>query len=273
MMSPNSLFARGRYTPDWIKDFYDQTAIWWGADADIPAEDRQRAMAINRLGGPGPKRVLELGAGAGNTAAATADLGHQVVAVELSPRRAAQARTLAGLPRKGLLSVIEGDFYAVELEGRFDVVCYWDGFGVGTDAGHRLLLRRIAGEWLAAGGCALIEVASTAWAARNAGLEERLDPLEGVPGSVAMLRRFHFDVLHSRWIDEWQPVEHPEHTLAQTIRCYTPADFLLLLEGSGLALKRLEVDGQALDFTGDQISTGGPLAEAYSFLVQLIAAP
>ncbi|MFN5457566.1 MAG: hypothetical protein ACK5BX_41150, partial [Bradyrhizobium sp.] len=34
--------------------------------------------------------------------------------------------------------------YTIELAGRFDVVCYWDGFGIGSDADHRRLLRRIA---------------------------------------------------------------------------------------------------------------------------------
>jgi SAM-dependent methyltransferase len=271
-MPLHSLLEQGRYTPDWVQDFYDQTAIWWGADSDTPAEDQARAAAIHRLGGPGSKRVLELGAGHGHTAAATARLGHHVTAVELSPRRAAQARALAETLPAAALSVLEGDFYSLAVPGRFDVVCYWDGFGVGTDADQRRLLRRIAEEWLAEGGCALIDVASTAWAARHAGEQQRLGALEGVPGSVEMLRRYHFDVLHSRWIDEWQPAAHPEHALAQTIRGYTPADFALLLEGSGLALARLEVEGQALDFASPQIATGGPLAGAYSFLAQLVAA-
>jgi SAM-dependent methyltransferase len=255
---------------DWVKDFYDQTGIWWGAESDDPAEDEARADRIERLCGPGTHRVLELGAGAGRTAAAIAARSHAVTAVELSPLRVQQARELLRQPRPGTLDILEADFYTVELEGRFDVVCYWDGFGIGSDADHRRLLKRMAGCWLAPGGSVLIDVASTLWAARHAGLAERLAPLKGVPSSVEMIRRFHFDPMHCRWIDEWQPVANPEKALAQTIRCYTPADFLLLLEGTGLALKRLEVEGQALDFTSEAIVTSGPLVDAYSYLVQLI---
>ena len=268
-MKTKSLFQQGVYSLDWVQAFYDQTGIWWGPGSEAPEEDLARAESIRRLCGPGPKRVLELGAGAGHTAAAMAGRGHNVVAVELSPVRARQAQELALVPRAGTFAVLEADFNTVELPGRFDVVCYWDGFGIGSDADHRRLLERIAGCWLAPGGSVLMDVASTLWAARNAGTEQRLPPLPGVPDSVEMLRRFHFDPLHCRWIDEWQPVAKPEKTLAQTVRCYTPTDFLLLLEGTGLSLHRIEVNGQALDFQGGRITTSGPLMEAYSYLVQL----
>ena len=268
-MTPISLLKGGKYSSDWIRGFYDQASIWWGAESENPAEDLARAARVARLAGAGPKRILELGAGAGCTAAAMADQGHAVVAIELSPLRAMQARALMAASRPGSLTVVEGDFYQIELPGRFDVICCWDGFGVGSDTDHRRLLRRIAQDWLTPGGCALIDVASTAWAARHAGEEETLAPLPGVPGSVEMRRRWHFDTLHSRWIDEWQPKAAPEDALAQTVRCYTPADFLLLLEGTGLVLKRVEINGQPLDFAGDQIVTSEPLLETYSYLVQL----
>ena len=272
-MSPKSLFHLGRYTLEWVKDFYDQAGVWWGAESEVPAEDLARAETIARLCGPGPKRVLELGAGSGNTAAAMADCGHAVTALELSPVRAAQARRLLAASRPGSLEILEADFYTVQLAGPFDVVCYWDGFGIGSDADHRRLFRRVAGEWLAPRGSFLLDVANPAWAVQHAGLEERLKPLVGVPGSVEMIRRSHFDPLRCRWIDEWQPAAHPEHTLAQTVRCYTPADFCLLLEGTGLALQRVEVAGQPLDFAcapqaGAEIATAGPLLQAYSYLAQ-----
>jgi SAM-dependent methyltransferase len=271
-MKTVSLFQMGTYSVDWVRDFYDQAGIWWGPDTDEPAEDKARAEIVERLCGAGTKRILELGAGAGRTAAAMADAGHTVVAVELSPIRAQQARDLLNVVRKGSLTVLEADFYTVELEGRFDVVCYWDGFGIGSDADHRRLLQRIARDWLAPDGCVLMDVANPVWAVRTAGSEQLLSPLEGVPGSVEMMRRSHFDPLHCRWIDEWQPTAEPGQALAQTVRCYTPVDFLLLLEGTGLALGRIEVDGQVLDVEPDEITTSGLLMEAYSYLVQLIAA-
>jgi SAM-dependent methyltransferase len=270
-MRHRSLLEKGKYSPDWIRGFYDQTSIWWGPDSEIPEEDQARAQTIKRLCGPGAKRVLELGCGAGHTAAATAALGHRVVAVDLSPSRIRQAVTNFPADQHPGLTFIEGDFYEVQPDGKFDVVSYWDGFGVQTDADHQRLFRRAAEAWLVPGGSFLVEVANTAWAVRHAGEEMRLDPLPGVAGSVEMLRRWYFDGLHGRWIDEWVPVQHPEMALAQTIRCYTPADFKLLVAGTGLVVHYMEINGQMIDTTTDKINLDPALLEAYSYLVQLVA--
>lgn len=262
-----SLFQHGRYTLDWVYDFYDQTGVWWGpnADYDIYAG---RVEIVRRLRGPGPWRILDLGAGPGGTAAALADAGHDVVAVEFSPTRAAFAHELARVPRPGALTVVEADFYTVELDGRFDLVTYWDGFGIGADADQRRILRRIAG-WLAPQGAALLDVFSPFRPAHDAGTEERLAPLPGVPGSVEMIRRCHFDAVQCRWTDEWIPTAAPERALAQTIRCYSPADLLLLLEGTGLVARCMEVEGEPFDFDPATISSENRLATDWSYLVML----
>lgn len=266
-MKPVSLLRHGKYSLDWVKDFYTQSDIWWGPDA---GQDYYpgRVQAIERLCGPGMKHILELGAGSGAVAAEMARLGHSVVALELTSA-IHLAQELNQENWKGSLTALEADFYTVELNGRFDVICYWDGFGLGSDGDQRRLIKRIAREWLAAGGSALIDVFNPVRFARHAEEEEILPPLKGVPGSVEMLHKCHFDPLHCRWIDEWQPAAHPTQALAQTVRCYTPADFELLLQDTGLALKRIEVDGLAIDLDADQITTSGPLMEAYSYLVVL----
>ena len=97
--------------------------------------------------------------------------------------------------------------------------------------------------------------------ARDAGTEERLRPLPGVPGSVEMRERCHFDPVHCRWIDEWVPTAAPEQALAQTLRCYSPADLLLLLEGTGLAVHHLEVEDERVRCRTGQSAAGEP-AEA-----------
>ena len=269
-MKPVSLFRSGRYSTDWIKDFYTQAGIWWGAEPhDDPGDHRTRAAAVERLRGPGRWRVLDLGAGSGFTAAAMADAGHEVVGVELNPTDIAYAQQLLTIPRPGSLSMVEGDYYTVELDGHFDVVTWWEGFGLGSDADQRRVLRRIAHEWLAPGGCALIDVYNPTRPARHAGEAVQLDALEGVPGSVAMIERCHFDPVYNRWIDEWQPVADPGKALAQTVRCYTPMDLLLLLEGTGLALQRIEVDGQEVDFSSNRIALSEKLLEAWACLAQL----
>ena len=272
-MTPFSLFASGRHSRDWIKDFYDQAGEWWGPDPQAPGVHKSRLATLERLCGPGPHRLLELGAGSARTAAALADAGHAVVAVELSPTRAALARGLAATPRRAGLAVLEADFYTMDLAGPFDVVCCWETFGLGSDADQRRLLRRIAGEWLAPAGRVLLDVYNPARPARDAGTEERLPPLPGVPGSVEMIERCHFDARHCRWIDEWVPVADPGRALAQSIRCYSPADLVLLLEGTGLALHHLELEGGALAVEDAEAITLSPnLLQAWSYLTVLAAA-
>jgi len=111
-----------------------------------------------------------------------------------------------------------------------------------------------------------MDVYNPAMPASRAGFEQVLNPLEGVPGSVEMINRCQFDPVHSRWIDEWQPTANPEAALAQTIRCYSPADFQLLLKGTGLVLEYAEVDGEPIDFKSNAIQTSSPLLKAWSYL-------
>lgn len=257
----------GRYTLDWIKPFYDRTAVWWGPNTST-AVYQERVRTVERLAGPPPRRVLDLGAGPGGTAAALADAGYDVVAVELSDR-AAYARKLAAVKRAGSMEVVQADFYSAELPGRFDVVCCFEVFGLGNDADQRRLLRRIAEDWLAPGGAVLMDVYSPFKPARDDGTEELLKPLRGVPGSVEMRERCRFDPFHSRWIDEWVPAAAPERSLAQTLRCYSPVDLLLVLEGTGLSVDHLVVEGEALALPDGTVRPSAPLLEAWSYLVRL----
>ena len=136
------------------------------------------------------------------------------------------------------------------------------------------MLHRIAQEWLAPAGRALVEVYSPARPTRDAGSEVRLPPLPGVQGSVEMFERCHFDARHCRWIDEWVPVAAPEQALAQSIRCYSPADLALLLEGTGLTLLHLEVEGEALPADdADAITLSPALLQAWSYLAVLGPSP
>jgi SAM-dependent methyltransferase len=248
---------------EWAKTFYarqdELLGVYTGAMAD---DGRRRAAAVDRLAGAGRKRVLELGAGGGQAAAAAADLGHDVVAVELVPAAAAHARRLAEQRRAGSLTVVCGDFYAVEPGGPFDVVCYWDGFGLGADADQRRLLRRVRG-WLAAGGCALLDVNTPWYWAGAAGRELRY-------GAVA--RRYGFDAAGCRLLDRWWRVGAEGEAVTQSLRCYSPADLRLLLEGTGLALAAVEPGG-AVEDDGGRFVDRVPLGRAMQYLAKLVPAP
>jgi SAM-dependent methyltransferase len=231
---------------DWVEPFYSQGGRWWGAaESGIDAEAGARADAVARLCGSAPLSVLELGAGYGATAAALADRGHTVVAVELSPVRADYARRHA--QDRLRMTVVEGDFYALDVGGGYDLVGYWNGFGVGTDADQRRLLRRIGSEWLRPSGRALVTVFSPAYWIRQAAREwhKPARPADGYPADLTQAR--DFDPVGNRFVDRWWPTGAPERVIAQTVRCYGPADLLLLLEGTGLSLVRAEVAGQPFD--------------------------
>lgn len=219
---------------DWVEGFYSRTGSWWGpAEARITGRDHERVELLHRHAGNGPHRVLELGSGYGTTAAATADAGHTVTAVELSDR--VRFGPAAGAER---LTVVNDDFYRVRLDGTFDVVTYWNGFGVGSDADQRRLLARIA-DWLRPGGVALIDVSDPfVWHSWHGDETHRLpDPARGY--AYELFERTTFDPVTCTATDTWWPAGQPEQAISQRLRCYTPADLALLLEGTGLTLAGL----------------------------------
>lgn len=286
-------------TPTWVAPFYARQAAWSGGyTRPVESADHERVDQLLRLAGVGPDaltadqgplRVLELGAGGGQAAAAAAARGLRVTAVELVPELAAHARSLAptiaagpantaepditAAPeiapgpaghsrpngRAGSLSVLEGDFYTLDPGGPFDVVCYWDGFGIGSDDDQRSLLRRIHG-WLAPGGCALVEVYTPWYWAAAAGREQHFHD-----GSA---RRYGFDADGCRMLDRWWPEGREAEGVTQSLRAYSPADLRLLLEGTGLVLDRIE-EGGAWDDVAQVWHERAPLEAAMSYVVRL----
>jgi SAM-dependent methyltransferase len=252
---------------EWIPAFYDLQTRWTGAgDRPIHALDRRLAKAIGeaRPQREGPLRVLELGAGDGRTAVATAEQGHAVTAVELVPTRVAHARRMAREHQdaiegaQGALTIVEGDFYTLDLDGPFDVVAYWDGFGVGEDVDQRRLLRRVAG-WMAPDGVALVDIYTPWYWAASAGLEMAF-------GSAR--RRYGFDAEGVRMLDTWWPEDRPDDAVTQSLRCYGPADLRLLLDGTGLRLTGLEPGG-AWDAEAGRWEDSVPLGRAMGYRARL----
>lgn len=220
----------------WVSPFYSQTGRWWSeAEGAIGERDLSRVAAVARTART-EGRVLELGCGYGTTAAALAHAGYQVTAVDLSDR------VDLALKRHARLNVefIRGDFYEVELGCDFDLVCYWDGFGVGQDDDQRRLLRRIADEWLTPDGVALIDIYNPlVWAGWH-GLEERKEARPDDGYKYTLQHRRFFDAVNGRAIDQWweEGADEPERW-TQSLRCYSPAELKLLLEGTGLRLREI----------------------------------
>ncbi len=248
---------------EWTKDFYSRQYEWLDSPArwaefspgDPPGRARRRAAAVERLGGPGTKRVLELGCGSGIVAGAIALLGHTVVAVDIVDESVANARRIAAEIPNGELLVVQGDFYEIELTDRFDVVCYFDGFGIGSDADQRRLLQRITG-WLKPEGCAVIDIYYPWYFANWHGQVHR----EG----NAMCRS-EFDADGSRLEQTiWPAGEDESQAVTQSLRCYSPADLRLLLEGTGLNLHTIE------PYESDDHEKRVPLNQAAHYLTKLV---
>ncbi len=243
---------------DWVKEFFDTAGSWWGRP-EVRASDRERMERMRRLGGPTTGRILELGAGGGTTALVMAQAGYDVTAVELSTTRAQHMRDRAAEAAVDNLTVIEGDFYTLDLGGDYDCVTYWNGFGVGTDEDQRRLLRRTP-EWLTPGAPLILDVMSPfRWIAIT-GKEFHGDDVAGYVSAC------DFDPITNRYSDAWWPEGQETDRVEQSGRCYTPADFQLLLETTGLTATSWEVDGQA--FAPDEHATSShPLWTCWEYTV------
>jgi SAM-dependent methyltransferase len=248
---------------DWVREFYAKQYEWadwsrrWGSFD--PNERDARVDAVTRHTGSEPHRILELGSGTGTTAAALAVAGHEVVAIEIQDELADHTRELATGVTGGSLRAIAGDFYEVEPTGTFDVVAYFDGFGIGTDGDQRQLMRRVLG-WLAPGGCALVDVLVPWYWARQAGSEEEFPKGSGVRYLDG------FDAEGSRMTERMWRVGHEDDAVTQSLRCYSPADLRLLLEGTGLSLVDVE------PFRDETYSEPCELADAMLYLARLVVA-
>lgn len=248
---------------EWAEEFYSKQAAWSGIyTSDVSDYHRGKASLLQALAGDSPKTVLELGAGGGQAAFATAELGYHVTAIELLPTSAAHAMSLSTRTRRGSLRVVQGDFYAVQADGPYDIVCYWDGFGIGP--------RRGPSGAVATHG-ALVESVGR-------GVIGHLFPLVLGEGCRPSNGIRHGD--ETVWIrprgksdDSWWPVGREEDRVAQSLRCYSPADLKLLLRGTGLRLvEDATVPGGSVDYDRGTYEEHVELSQCMSYTVKLVPA-
>lgn len=247
----------------WAKDFYTaqykllgSSDVWATFSPARPlALAERRATDVAYFAGEGKKRVLELGCGSGIVAGAIAELGHSVVAVDIVAEAADSAQRIASQVSKGEMIAIQGDFYTLDFADKFDVVCYFDGFGIGSDADQRRLLKRIH-SWLKPTGCAIVDVYTPWYFAADDGMfYDENDVVKG---------RMTFDAEGSRLQNSiWLADESGSEIFTQSLRCYAPVDLRLLLEGTGLSLAAWEP-------YDDDEQKGGGLLQAPFYRAELI---
>lgn len=256
-----------QYRMKWTKDFYSKTGKWWGpAEVDITERDHIRFQTIKRLV-PSARNILELGSSYGNTAAVCASEGMNVTGIEISDRIDFADKYKGQHPNN--LTFLKEDFYQIKLENKFDAVIYWNGFGIGTDSDQRKLLGRISDEWLLPDGKALIDIANPYVWTRWTGDEEHKDPKPELGYNYSVNQKIDFDPVHNRFIDMWWDSNNLEEVLKQDIRCYSPADLLLLLEKTNLTLEKMEIEGKEFKLDEPLSNSSHPLAKANEYLAVL----
>jgi hypothetical protein len=147
----------------------------------------------------------------------------------------------------------------VFLPETFDVICYWDGFGIGSDDDQVTLLKRVA-DWLKPDGSALIDVYTPWYWAHTVGKSWVLGDAR---------REYGFDAVGCRMIDSWWPVNDESQKVTQSLRCYSPADLTLITNMAGLTIQDIEPGG-ALNYDTWEFTEHVPLHQAFSYVAHVV---
>lgn len=246
---------------EWLNDFYSKQLQWSMKYTNFNMEDLMEELAdkMESFSDFPPKKILELGGGNGQFSVTAAKRGYDVTMIELTSVAVELTNKLAEKYKIGSnLRVIQGDFYEVELQDRFDVICYWDGFGIGSDSDQQKLLERID-DWLAPNGTVLMDIYTPWFWHKVAGQKKQFNKIH---------TKYDFDADACRMIDTWWIKDDKEAKITQSLRCYSPADLRLLLKGTGLDLVHCEPGG-AMDYDKWQYKEQVPLNEAMTYIAKL----
>jgi len=248
---------------DWINEFYFNQQKWSTSyTSEITNKDKQKVKLLSEYIGKPPKKILELGAGGGQFAVAAANSGYDVTAIELIDIGIKHMKKLAKKrdKTKGHIHIIKGNFYEVDLAEDFDVICYWDGFGIGTDNDQIKLLKRID-NWLNSEGSVFIDIYTPWYWTNVAGKEMTFGQYK---------RKYDFDAERCRMLDTWWPKDRDNKKVTQKLRCYSPADIKLLLKDINLKINLIRPNGAVIDYETLEYKENVKLSEAMSYMVKFI---
>ncbi|WP_067724731.1 hypothetical protein [Oceanobacillus damuensis] len=82
-------------------------------------------------------------------------------------------------------------------------------------------------------------------------------------------RKYDFNYKGNRMLDTWWQKNNPDKRFTQSLRCYSPMDLMLLLEGTGLKLADIKPGG-ALNYDTLEYKDSVPLGESMSYMVKLV---
>lgn len=243
---------------NWVKEFYTKQYEWMDLnDEDMLKAENERLNHLEKFSDRPVQSVLELGSGKGYFAVAAAKKGYDVTVIELTENAVAHIHKLAKVHHvTEKITVIQGDFYQAELPDQFDAVCYWDSFGIGTDADQLRLLKRIR-QWLKPDGTAFIDIYTPWFWAGAAG--------QSMSFANGIQREYGFDAEGCRMLDSWWEKGTEQDQVMQSLRCYSPADFQLLMKGLDFETVHFEPGG-TMDYAAGQYIEKAPLHKAMSYL-------
>ncbi|ETT85271.1 class I SAM-dependent methyltransferase [Viridibacillus sp. FSL R5-0477] len=244
------------------EQFYDKQYEWMTQifDAKVDAYHQELVELVEKKGLKRNLNILELGSGNGEFAVAAAMHEHHVSTVEIIPHAISKMFELAeenNVTRR--IKAHQGSFYTISLADKFDAICYWDGFGVGTDADQQLLLHNID-YWLKPDGTVFIDVYAPAYWAKTAGQFMEL--------SQTVCRQYDFDIETNRMLDNWWLTDNSDEKRQQSLRCYEVADFEKMLVNTSLAIEEI-IPGGKMDYDSWIFHQQVPIEEAMIYTVIL----
>lgn len=227
---------------------------------DVGESDFQKTRWVKQVVPHPFQKILELGAGGGQFSVALAEQNYSVTVLEKESDFVNHIEIVKREKSLANLRIIQADFYRVQINETFDLICYWDGFGVSHDQDQQHLLRKIS-NWLAPRGSFLLEVYTPwFWSGKVCGVERQM-------GDV--LRKYDFDSENCCMVDTWWLKNDPSMRTSQKLRCYSPTDLQLLLSSTGLKMEEI-YPGGFVDYETGEYLAEVPLHQAMSYTVRLV---
>ncbi len=205
----------------WTKDFYNFLYVYL---PEVPEEYFEKKLKEVKKFFPHPERktLLELGGGKGEFAWLAARAGFEVTMIDISENAISEVKKQSENFR-----TVHCNFYDfLEEPHSFDVICYWDGFGIGNDEDQSKLLSLIAGN-LKNNGKVFLEIYSPFFWEKMHNKTFRI--------SDDVSRKYIYDIKNSRFTDCWHVREEEK---CQHLKCYSPEQFSKLLLRSSLKIEK-----------------------------------
>ena len=244
-------------TEKWVIPFYTKQFEWMrDTEKEMARYLEEDAKTIEEQIGVKFETMLDIGAGVGSIARVLDGHGICMTTLELVPELVQHARDRS--PKS--INIHEGDFYTYDFTSKFDVVSYFDGFGIGSDADQLLLLKRMK-SWVKNDGTVLIDIYHpNYWRTIAAGQKMKIDDAE---------RIYSFDEENCRMVDSWWHKDKPENIVTQSMRCYTVDEITTLCEKAGLTIVGI-FPGGAMDFDKWTYIETAPLSTCLSYRIKAV---